>query len=205
MGMGFDTKTEILGFFDGCSQFFGSEFGGVRIAAVSEDGASGEYFDVIHAVVREQAHLLADLPRAVSFAVVQIPGKLNVGSEASHGAGAAGDGDVGSGNEDAGTHNVAVIDGVAKRDVIESAVDANITDGCETGFQGNARIGEGFEDNLGGGAFELRHGVCVVVVSAVGEVRVAINESRKHGHFRKIDYTGPRRNRKILADRFDLS
>ncbi len=173
--VGFHSKTEILGFVDGCLQFFGGELGRVRIAAVSEDGARGEHFDVIHAVVREQAHLLTHFPGAVGLAVVQVPGKLNVGSEASHGAGAAGDGDVGSGDEHAGTHNVAVIDGVAKRGVIESAVDANITNGCETGFQGNARIGDGFEDNLGGGTFELRHGVCVVVISAVRQMRVAVD------------------------------
>jgi hypothetical protein len=78
-----------------------------------EHRAGGQYLDVIDTVVRKLPHFLANFPRTVGFAVAQIPGKLDIGSEAGHGASASGDGDVGAGHEHARTDDVATIDGVA--------------------------------------------------------------------------------------------
>ena len=175
MGVGCDAETEVSGFIDGGGEFFGSEFLRLRIAAVGEDGAAGENFDVIDAGGGEEADFLADFPRAVGFAVAEIPGKSDVGSEAGHGAGAAGDGDVGSGDEHARAGDVAFGDGVAKSDVGECAVDADVADGGEAGFEGHAGVGDGLESHFGGGVFELVDGIDVVFLGAVGEVGVAVD------------------------------
>ena len=78
VGVGFDAESERGGFFDGGAQFFHSEFLGVGIAAVFEDGAGGENFDMVRAVVGELADYGANFPGAVGLAVAQIPRQLNV-------------------------------------------------------------------------------------------------------------------------------
>ncbi len=170
-----------------------------------QHSASGKHFDVVHAVVRELANFLAHFPWAVRFTVVEIPWKRDIRSETGHSTGPAGNCDVGAGDEHARTHYVAFIDRVAKRDVIESTVDADIANGSETGFQRDARVGNGFEHDLGRRAFELRHGVAVAVMGAVSEMRVAIDQAGEDRHFRKIDERCACGNGEVFADGFDFS
>ncbi len=116
--VGFYAKAEVLGFVDRSLQLFGSEFDRFRIAAVRQHRAGREHLDVIGAAMREEPHFLANFPRAVGFAVAQIPGKSDVGREAGHSAGAAGDSDVRACNVHARANDVAESDSVAQRDVI---------------------------------------------------------------------------------------
>ncbi len=185
--MGFDTETEVTCFVDGGGEFFGSELLRLRIAAVREDGAAGENFDVVGAVVRELADALADFPRAVGLAVAEIPGKSDVGREAGHGAGAAGDGDVGSGDEHARADDVAFCDGVAQSDVGERAIDADVAHGGEAGFEEDARVGNGLERHFCGGVFELVDRIDVALLRAVGEVGVAVDEAGEDGGVGEVD------------------
>jgi len=54
-------------------QFLHCEFLRIRIAAVLQNRSRGKHLDKVHAVISQQADFLAYLPRAVCFAVVQIP------------------------------------------------------------------------------------------------------------------------------------
>ena len=101
--------------------------------------------DVIDSIVCELANDLPDFPRAVGFAVMQVPGQRDVGSKAGGGAGAAGDGDVGAGDKHAGTDDVAAIDGVAQGNIAKGAIGAHVAHGGETGFERDARVGHGLE------------------------------------------------------------
>ena len=187
VGVGCDAHVEVAGFIDGGGEFFGRELLRLRIAAVGEDGAAGEEFDVVGAVVGELANFLADFPRAVGLAVAEIPGESDVGSEAGHGAGAAGDGDVGSGDEHARADDVAFGDGVAESDVVERAVDADVAHGGEAGVESHARVGDGLEGHFGGGVHELVARIDVAGVRAVGEVGVAVDEAGEDGGVGEVD------------------
>src|SRR5207237_2869366 len=96
--------------------------------------------DLVHAVVRQQAHFLAHLPGAVRLAIVKVPGKLNIWSHSGHSAGAPGDRDIRASNKHAWTHNIATIDRVAKSNIVERAINADITHAGEAGFKCDARI-----------------------------------------------------------------
>src|SRR5580693_1445294 len=203
--MGFDTETEVTCFVDGGGEFFGSELLRLRIAAVSEDGAAGENLDMVGAVVRKLADALADFPRAVGLAVAKIPRKSNVGREAGHGAGATGDGDVGSGDEHARAGDVAFGDGVAESDVGECAIDADVANGGEAGVERHAGVWDGFERHFGGGVFELIDGIDIALLRAVGKVGVAVDEAGEDGGVREIDRLGAGGDLEIWADRGDFS
>src|SRR6266852_8081027 len=129
----FHAETKICRFAHRSLQFLGSELGRIGIAAMREHRASGEHFDVVHTIMRELANFLAHFPWAGRFTVVKIPWKRDIRSETGHSTCPAGNCDVGAGDEHARTHYVAFIDRVAKRDVIESTVDADIANGSETG------------------------------------------------------------------------
>src|SRR5258707_596394 len=158
---------------------------------------------MVHTIVRELAHLLTDFPGAVGLAVVQIPRELAVRREAGHRSSAAGNRYGAHRHKHPRADNVSSRNRVTQGDVAKRAVNANIADRCKSGFEGDARVGNGFKGNLRSGFLELRNGVSIS--GAVRQMCVAVNQARQHGHLRKIDYGGLRRNGKILAGSFDLS
>src|SRR5271157_3824437 len=131
----------MAGLIDCSLQLFECEFLRPGIAAVGKHGPAGKNLDVIDAVMRELTDYLPHFPRAVGLAVMQIPGQCNVGSEAGSGAGASRDGDIGAGYEHAGTGDVTAIDGVAQGNVDQGTVWSDIAHCGETGFEGDAGIG----------------------------------------------------------------
>ncbi len=152
-----------------------------------------------------KADFLADFPGAVRFAVVQVPGESDVGGEAGHRAGSAGDGDVGAGDEHARADDVAFGDGVAQGDVGERAVDADIADGGEAGFEEDTSVGDGLERHFGASVFELIDGIDVALLGAVGEVGVAVDQAGEDGEGGEVDGLGGRRDWEIGADCGDFA
>src|SRR6516164_410286 len=111
-----------------CSlQLFESKFASNRAAAMREYGAAGKNLDVIYAIVRQQANLLPYFPRAIGFAVMQIPRQLNVWGLPSHRACATCDCDVCPGNVHARPDNIAMTNRIAQGNVGKRAVDAYVS------------------------------------------------------------------------------
>src|ERR1700733_3519342 len=86
----------MAGFIHRRLQFLQCELLRFGIAAMGQHGARGKHFDMVCAVMRQQANFLPDLPGAVGFSVMEIPRQLNVRRQPGHRAGAAGNGDVSS-------------------------------------------------------------------------------------------------------------
>ena len=103
---------------------------------------------MIYSIMREQPNFLTNLPRAVRFAIIKIPWQLDVRSESGHRPGSSRDRDISAGHKHPRPYNVAVIDGVAKRDIVQGTIHANITHGGEAGLQCRAGIGNRLEHHL---------------------------------------------------------
>src|SRR5438445_7385343 len=94
MRMRFDSQSKMARLIYRSSEFLKRKFLRIGIAAVREHCAARKNFDVIDSIMSKFANNLAHFSRAICFAVVKIPGKLNIGSVARHGARAAGDRDI---------------------------------------------------------------------------------------------------------------
>src|SRR5208282_2534857 len=105
-----------------------------------EHGPAGKNLDVIDAIVSQFANDLPHFPWAVGFAVMQIPGQRNVGSQARSRASAAGNGHISAGDEHARADYVAAVDGVAQGDIDQGTVWSHITHGSETGLKRDPSI-----------------------------------------------------------------
>ena len=147
------------------------------------------------------ANDLAHFPRAVGFAVVHIPGKLDVGSESGIGAGAAGNCDVSSGDEHAWADDVAAIDGIAQGNVAERAIGAYVAHRGESRFQRDSGVGHGLERDSCGGFLNWLTDRCV---GSIGKMGVTVDEAGQHGHFGEIDDFCIGRNCEIATYRLDF-
>ncbi len=143
---------------------------------MGEHCAGGENFDEVDAIVGQLANSLADFPGTVGLSVVKIPGQLDVGSLSGHGAGAAGDRNVGAGDEHARAGYVASGDGVAQGHIVKGAIGTDVAHRGETGVEHLAGIGHRLKHDLGGGFAQDVEGFAVAV--AVGNVGVAIDQVR---------------------------
>ena len=124
----FDSQSKMARLIHRGSEFLRRKFLRIGIAAVREHRATGKNFDVIDSIMSKFANNLAHFPRAICFAVVKIPGKLNIGSVARHGARAAGDRDISASNIHAWAFDIAFGNRITQRDVIKRAVDTNVAD-----------------------------------------------------------------------------
>jgi hypothetical protein len=94
-----------------------------------------------------------------------------------------------------------VIDRIAQRDVTECAVNSHIAYGCESGFQSKARVRHGFKRDLRRCLFQLRNRIGIA--RSIGQMCVAVDETRKHGHFREVNDGCARRHSKIFSNRLN--
>src|SRR5262249_23880817 len=99
---------------------------------------------MIHAVLRELSYNFSNFPRAVGFAIVQIPWEWNVRGETCQSTGSASDGHVRPGDIHARANDVAAIDRIAQSNVAQSAISPHVAHGGEAGFQHGTCIGHGF-------------------------------------------------------------
>jgi hypothetical protein len=160
---------------------------------------------VIHAIVRELPDFLANFPRVVGFAVVEVPRQLDVRRLAGHRPGSAGNRDVRTRNKHARPDDVAFVDGIAQRNVIQRSIDANVPHRGKPRFQRHARVGNRLKHNLRSGALQLRHRVAVAITSAIGKMRVAINQAGQDRFAREIDDLGPSGDLDVRANPFNLA
>ena len=133
---------------------------------------------------------------------MKVPGKLNVRREPGHGARALADGDVGAGHEHSWADHDTFGDRVAQGDIIESAIDAHVAHGGELGVKCDARVGNDGVSTFDRGFLQHKERLGV---AQIGQVGVAIEQSRQHGHFRKIDHCCACGNGQILAHRFNFA
>src|SRR5260370_3251288 len=197
-----DPESEVARLVDGGLQFFRSELQGLGIAAVGQHRAACKNLDVIDTIVRKLANNFAHLPRTVSFAVVQIPGELNIRSKSSQGACATGNGDVCARNEQARANNVASVDGVAECDVAERPVGADVAHRRKTRLQHRASIRHRLKRNLRTCLLELRK--WIAGSGAVREMRMAVDETGEHAHMPKIATLRAGRNCQAPPPAFNL-
>jgi hypothetical protein len=153
--VGFHSQAEMAGLVHGSFELLKRELLRFGIAAVREDGSRGKHFDMVGAIVRQQAHFLPNLPWAVRFSIVEIPGQLDIGRKAGHGARATGDGDVSSCHEHARSHDVAPVDGIAQRNIVEGTVHAHVAHRSESGLERNARVRHRFQNHARGAFGQL--------------------------------------------------
>jgi hypothetical protein len=110
------------------------------------------------------------------------------------------DGDVGASDEHARTDNVAAGDGVAQSNVVEGAISADVAHGGEAGVKRDSGVGDH-------GVSDLRRGLLQNMkrlgIRHVGEMRVAIDQSRKNGEFGKVDDCRACGNHEIFTHGFD--
>ena len=69
---------------------------------------------------------------------------------------------------------------VAQGNIVESAIDADVAHGRETGKKCDARVGNGGVSTFGRGFLQHKERFGV---AQVGKVRVAIDQSRQNSHF----------------------
>ena len=84
----------------------------------------------------------------------------------------------------------------------ECTVGSHIAHGGESGLEHHSRIGHGLKRDLRSGLLKLRNRIAVV--RAIGEVRVAIDQSGQHGHLGEIDDRGVRRELSIPFPTFSI-
>src|SRR5579872_254070 len=182
----------MAGLVDGRLQFLKGELLRFGIAAVGENGAAGENLDVVGAIVSQLANDLADFPRTVGLAIVEVPRERDVRRQAGGRAGPAGDGDVSARHEHAWANDVTAVDGVAQSDVGEGTIDSDVANGGETRFEHGTRVGNGFESNLRAGFPELDEGIGIA--GAIGEMSMTVDEAGKNRRAGEIHDLSPIRN-----------
>src|SRR5229473_1435532 len=126
-------------------QLLRCEFRRVRVAPVGQHRTAGENLDVIYAVMRQQANLLPHFPRAIGFAVMQIPWQLNVWRLPSQRPCATCDRDVRPSYVHARPDDVATRNCISESDVVECAVSAYVSYSSDSRKQSPSRIGHGLE------------------------------------------------------------
>jgi len=120
-------------------------------------------------------------------------------------AGAAGDGDVRAGDVHARPGDVAAIDRVAQRDIVERAVRAEVAHGRKSRHERGLDARYGREHDLRRGVKE--HGARIAVVlgeHAVRLVSVTVDKSRNDGHVREVDDLRSGRDAHGRSDILDL-
>ena len=178
--VGFDAQTKVARFVHCGPQLFECELDRFRIASMGEHRACGKNLDVIGATVGKLADFLTDFPGTVGFAEVKIPRELNVRRETGHGARTLADRDISAGHEHAWADHDTLGDRVAQGNIVESAIDADVAHGRETGKKCDARVGNGGVSTFGRGFLQHKERFGV---AQVGKVRVAIDQSRQNSHF----------------------
>ena len=201
--MGFDAKAEVAGLIDRGLQFLQREFLRIRITAVSQNSSAGKNLDVIHPVVRQFADDLAHFPGTVGFAIMHVPGELDVRGETAVHSCAAGNGHIGPGHEHARSDDITLVNGVAQSYVGESAIGADVAHRGEARFQHRLGIRNGLQSILSSRLPEDADGVALTI-STVGQMSVAINEAGKNGFAGQIDNLCVLGDRQVVSDRCDL-
>ena len=179
-------QAEAAGLIHSSLEFLHRKFLRFGIAAVGEHGAAGKNLDVVNSIVCQLADFLANFPGAVCFAVMQVPRKLNIGGESRHSARAASDGDVSAGHVHARSDDEAFSDGIAHRDIVQSAIDAHVANRSEARFQHFARVGNGLERHLRSRPLQLGEWVAVIR-GTIGQVGVAIDQAGQNRHAGEVN------------------
>ncbi len=134
---------------------------------------------------------------------MQIPGQRDVRSHTGHGTRATGDGDISPRHIHTRAFDESASDRVPHGNVVQSAVDADVTH-CRKAFsQKRTRVGNRLEGHLSCRFLDLRHWVAVVGWP-IGQVCMAIDEPGQHRHLRQVDEFGIGRNGKPFAYGFNL-
>src|ERR1700731_1746767 len=203
MRMGFHAQAEMTGLVYGGLQFFESKLFRLRIAAMRQHGSAGKNLDVIGAIVSKLPNHLSDFPRTVGLAVMQIPRERDVGTESRSRTSAASNGYISASHKQARTDDVAPIDGVTQSHIAESTVNADVAHGSEPRLQHGAGVRNGFQRHLCCGFAELLHGFGIA--RAIGQMSVAVDESRKDSHLAEIDDLRIGRNGYVFAECLDFA
>ena len=150
-----------------------------------EHGAGREDLDEVRAAREQLAHAPAHRGLVVGDAAAHLVRHLDAHGQAGDFAGAVGDRDVGAGHEHARTLDQPGIDGVAKRDVDQRAIRADVPHRRESGGKRRARV-RGAEQRVArGGARQRRRDVGGADVA--DQVRVQVDEARHDGVRRPVD------------------
>ena len=157
-----DLETLVRGLLDGGAQLVVRVLDGLRVGAVRQERSRREKLDQVHAVLRDVPHTLAHLIHAVRNSKLQVPGQLDVGSEAAgHRPASSRDREIRTRDVHVGTREIALRDRVAQGDVHEGAIGADVTHRREAGLERHAGVGNRLEGALGRRRLQLREGIGV--------------------------------------------